>query len=129
MGCLQLHIDNEQTLRLAYSKKVQKPLKNTLSYYPFGLQQKRYNDVITLNKNHVAERFMFNRKENNPELELNWYDVSARNYDPAIARWMNIDPLADQMRRHSPYNYAFDNPIYFMDPDGMMPWCDKRECL
>jgi len=111
MGCLQLHIDNEQTLRLAYSKKVQKPLKNTLSYYPFGLQQKRYNDVITLNKNHVAERFMFNRKENNPELELNWYDVSARNYDPAIARWMNIDPLADQMRRHSPYNYAFDNPI------------------
>ncbi|WP_317167937.1 RHS repeat domain-containing protein [Flavobacterium jejuense] len=83
-------------------------------YYPFGLKHSGYN----ANNSQPNYNYKYNGKELQTELGLNMYDYGARNYDPAIGRWMNVDPLAEKFVSSTPYSYALNNPVIFIDPDG-----------
>jgi hypothetical protein len=56
------------------------------------------------------------------------YDMKARNYDPALGRWMNIDPLASHPKQigMSPYSAFANNPMRYVDPTGMI-WEDPKD--
>lgn len=55
------------------------------------------------------------------------YDYGARNYDPAIGRWMNIDPLGEKRYNVSPYNYVQNSPMYRFDPNGLTDFTLNRK--
>ncbi|MFV0306105.1 MAG: RHS repeat-associated core domain-containing protein, partial [Moheibacter sp.] len=135
------YTDHLGNVRLSYTKD---PTNNELKileenhYYPFGMKHQVYSAASIMkykldNTNPLDDiakpgyttstdyNYKYNGFEYQDELGLGLYDYGARMYDPALGRWHVIDPLAEVSRRHSPYNYAFNNPLRYIDPDGMMP--------
>ncbi len=90
-------------------------ITGTNNYYPFGLNHIGGGNISPFSNYHS---YKFGGKELQ---ETGMYDFGARMYMPDLGRWGVIDPLAEAMRRYSPYNYAFNNPISFIDPDGRKP--------
>ena len=65
-------------------------------------------------------RYGFNGKENDNEAKGtgNSVDFGARIYDSRLGRWMSIDPLFKKYPYQSPYDFAINCPILFIDVDG-----------
>jgi len=91
-------------------------------YYPYGLQT-----ASSWTREGNSNNFLYNGgTEQNTTTGL--YDLAYRNFDPALGRFHQVDPLADDYSSLSPYNYANNNPVYFNDPAGLegqggCGWC------
>jgi len=117
-GYVYNYTDHLGNVRLSYYKNPSTGSVDVLeenNYYSFGLKHEGYNSSSAGNQSY---QYKYNGKELQ---ETGMYDYGARFYMPDIGRWGVVDPLSEQMRRWSPYTYAFDNPIYFMEIDGRRP--------
>ncbi|MGE8553345.1 MAG: DUF6443 domain-containing protein [Chryseobacterium jejuense] len=88
-------------------------------YYPFGMNHLKSGNAF------FGQSTYKNYKYNGKELqETGMYDYGARMYMPDLGRWGVIDNKAEKYFPFSGYNYAINNPIKYLDPDGndVVPW-------
>jgi RHS repeat-associated protein len=82
-----------------------------VEYVPFG-------EVFIEERNNVWNTpYLFNAKELDEETGLYYY--GARYYDARISLWLSADPLQEKYPNVSTYVYCVQNPVRFVDPDGM----------
>ncbi len=73
------------------------------SYYPFGLRHKGYNNVVIGTDNNYKQ---YQGQEFTEDLGLNIHEWKYRISDPAIGRFWQIDPLAEDYVYNSTYAFA-----------------------
>jgi RHS repeat-associated protein len=69
-----------------------------------------------------AYRYGFNGKEEDSNGEWggqSHYDYGFRIYNPSIAKFLSVDPLTADYPWYTPYQFAGNKPIRFIDLDGL----------
>jgi RHS repeat-associated protein len=118
-GFVYLYLSNENENRVEVFfddfevTHVKSPVVQMDDYYPFGLTFNSYK-----RENSIPNMYQYNGKEKQNELDLGWLDYGARMYDASLGRWTKIDRLSEKFAALSPYAYAANNPIIYIDVNG-----------
>ena len=95
-------------------------IEQTTHYYPYG-------GTLTHSTEQGVQKYKYNGKEFDRTHGLDWYDYSARQYDPASGRFTSMDPLCEKYYNISPYSYCAGNPVNYIDPTGeYIAWFDEN---
>lgn len=88
-------------------------IRYAANYYPFGSPMPGRSFTAGL-----AYRYGFNGKEKDPEFQNN-YDYGFRIYNPALGKFLSVDPLSKSYPMLTSYQFASNTPIMAIDLDGL----------
>jgi len=93
-------------------------------YYPFGMVQpgRSFNAG-------TGYRYGFNGKEDDKDIETGAQDYGMRIYDSRIAKFLSVDPLENKYPYLTPYQFAGNSPIKFIDLDGLEPVTNQADAI
>lgn len=85
-----------------------------IDYDPFGM-------LLVGRTFDVNYRYGFNGKEHDtdPYGQGNVYDYGFRIYNPRLGKFLSVDPLTKSYAFYTPYQFAGNKPIAFVDQDGL----------
>lgn len=96
---------------------VKSPVVSSQDYYPFGLTFSSF-----IRGNSTPNQYQYNGKELQDELNVGWLDYGSRMYMSDIGRWGVNDRLSERYSELSPYHYALNNPLRYVDINGDSAW-------
>ena len=92
------------------------PIISADDYYPFGLQIAQHSYQ---RESATPQKYKFQGQEHQDDLGLGWVQFKWRMHDPAIGRFMVVDPLAEDYVHNSPYAFSEKKVTAHIELEGL----------
>lgn len=117
------YVDQIGNIRLTYSDldgngsiNANTEILKERNFYPFGLEHQGYNNVVNGVENNYKQ---FQGQEWTEDLGLNIHEWKYRISDPAIGRFWQIDPLAEDYYHNGTYNFSENRVVDAVELEGL----------
>jgi len=113
------YTDQVGNIRLAYYKDASGSLKidRTNHYYPFGLE---FGGDFNINGT-VTPSYRYSTQGQENQIDTKWSSYRWRNYDAGMARFFNVDPLAEDYNTWTPYAFSGNRVVDARELEGLEP--------